>query len=165
MNQDKKDDETEIMVDILKSLKEKNEDIYDGLSKDQIEFVNEILNEKNEENADASNDSIEGEKYAKAIEDIANRIYNQNLIPNIKIKQIETNIYSFNDKEDSLMFDESDRLKCKFYFYNHIVLNGTDLETWIIETFKIPQSKPAISVSSAKPSTKKKQTKTTHYKK
>ena len=58
--------------------------------------------------------SIEGEKYAKAIEDVANRIYNQNLIPNINIKQIETNVYSFNDKEVSLMFDDNDRLKCKF---------------------------------------------------
>ena len=92
MNQDSKDDETNIMIDILKRLNEKKED------------------------ADASNDSIEGEKFAKAIEDIANRIYNQNLIPNIKIEQIETNVYSFNDKEVSLMFDESDRLKRNFYF-------------------------------------------------
>ena len=113
MNQDSKD--TEIMIDILKSLKEKKIDIYERLSKDQAEFINEILNEKKED-ADASNDSIEGEKFAKAIEDIANRIYNQNLIPNIKIEQIETNVYSFNDKEVSLMFDESDRLKRNFYF-------------------------------------------------
>ena len=115
MNQDSKDDETEIMIDILKSLKEKKIDIYERLSKDQAEFINEILNEKKED-ADASNDSIEGEKFAKAIEDIANRIYNQNLIPNIKIEQIETNVYSFNDKEVSLMFDESDRLKRNFNF-------------------------------------------------
>ena len=115
MNQDSKDDETEIMIDILKSLKEKKIDIYERLSKDQAEFINEILNEKKED-ADASNDSIEGEKFAKAIEDIANRVYNQNLIPNIKIEQIETNVYSFNDKEVSLMFDESDRLKRNFYF-------------------------------------------------
>lgn len=44
-----------------------------------------------------------------------------------------------------------------------------DLETWIIETFKIQQSKPMISVSSSngnKSATKKKTTsKTTHYKK
>ena len=46
MNQDNKDDETEIMIDILKSLKEKNVDIYEGLSKDQVEFINDILNEK-----------------------------------------------------------------------------------------------------------------------
>ena len=119
MNQDSKDDETEIMIDILKSLKEKKIDIYERLSKDQAEFINEILNEKKED-ADASNDSIEGEKFAKAIEDIANRIYNQNLIPNIKIEQIETNVYSFNDKEVSLMYDESDRLKRNFFFCNVI---------------------------------------------
>ena len=117
MNQDSKD--TEIMIDILKSLKEKKIDIYERLSKDQAEFINEILNEKKED-ADESNDSIEGEKFAKAIEDIANRIYNQNLIPNIKIEQIETNVYSFNDKEVSLMFDESDRLKRNFFFCNLI---------------------------------------------
>ena len=44
-----------------------------------------------------------------------------------------------------------------------------DLETWIIETFKIQQSKPMISVSSSngnKSATKKKTTsKTKHYKK
>ena len=115
MNQDNKDDETEIMIDILKSLKEKNVDIYEGLSKDQVEFINDILDEKKED-PDISNDSIEGEKYAKAIEDVANRIYNQNLIPNINIKQIETNVYSFNDKEVSLMFDGNDRLKCKVVY-------------------------------------------------
>ncbi|MCQ2819454.1 MAG: RNA polymerase I-specific transcription initiation factor RRN3 family protein, partial [archaeon] len=37
--QEKKDEETEIMVDILKSLKEKGVDIYEGLSKEQIEFI------------------------------------------------------------------------------------------------------------------------------
>ena len=52
MNQDSKDDETEIMIDILKSLKEKKIDIYERLSKDQAEFINEILNEKKED-ADA----------------------------------------------------------------------------------------------------------------
>ena len=117
ITQENKDDETEIMIDILKSLKEKNVDIYEGLSKEQIEFVNDVLNEKPDNEGDISNDSIEGEKYAKAIEEIANRMYNQKLIHDIKIKQIETNVYSFNDKEVSLMFDENDTLKCKLTLY------------------------------------------------
>ena len=145
LTSDKKDEETEIMLDILKSLKEKNVNIYEGLSKDQIEFLEEIMNDNkkdenndfNNDNNDISNDSIEGEKYAKAIEDIANRIYSKHLIPDIKIEQIESNIYSFNDKEVTLKFDENDNVK---------LLNGTDLETWIVDTFKIQQTPKAINV-------------------
>ena len=73
-----------------------------------------------------SSDTAEGEKYAKAIEEIANRIYSQNLIPDIKIEQIENNIYAFNDKEIKIKFDKNGRLK---------LLDGTDLEKWIIYTF------------------------------
>ena len=150
----KKDEETEIMLDIIRSLKEKNVDIYEGLNKNQIEFLNEMLQESDnninnindnmnnnnlgnnnyaqndiQKDNDSNDDSLEGEKYAKAIEDIANKIYSQNLIPDIKIEQIENNIYAFNDKEVTLKFDENDQLK---------LLDGTDLEKWIIESFKIP---------------------------
>ena len=144
-----KDEETEIMLDIIRSLKEKNVDIYEGLNKNQVEFLNEMLTESDNNNINSNNniinnnylqndmqkdnesndDSLEGEKYAKAIEDIANKIYSQNLIPDIKIAQIENNIYSFNDKEVTLKFDENDQLK---------LLDGTDLEKWIIDSFKIP---------------------------
>ena len=144
-----KDEETEIMLDIIRSLKEKNVDIYEGLNKNQVEFLNEMLTESDNNNISSNNniinnnylqndmqkdnesndDSLEGEKYAKAIEDIANKIYSQNLIPDIKIAQIENNIYSFNDKEVTLKFDENDQLK---------LLDGTDLEKWIIDSFKIP---------------------------
>ena len=152
-----KDEETEIMLDILRSLKEKNIDIYEGLNKNQIDFLNEMLkeNDNNNEinndnygNADyqkdneSNDDSAEGEKYAKAIEDIANRIYSQNLIPDIKIEQIETNIYSFNNKQVTLKFDENDQLK---------LLDGTDLEKWIINSFKIPsQVKSPVAVNKPK---------------
>ena len=156
-----KDEETEIMLDIIRSLKEKNVDIYEGLNKNQIEFLNEMLQESDnninninlndnminsnnymqneiQKDNESNDDSLEGEKYAKAIEDIANKIYSQNLIPDIKIEQIENNIYAFNDKEVTLKFDENDQLK---------LLDGTDLEKWIINSFKIPlqvKSPPAI---------------------
>ena len=142
-----KDEETEIMLDIIKTLKEKNVDIYEGLNKNQVEFLNEMLQESDNSNNindnvinnnympndtqkenDSNDDSLEGEKYAKAIEDVANRIYSQNLIPDIKIEQIENNIYAFNDKEVTLKFDENEQLK---------LLDGTDLEKWIIDSFKI----------------------------
>ena len=122
-------------------------DIYEGLNKNQVEFLNEMLQESDNSNNindnvinnnympndtqkenDSNDDSLEGEKYAKAIEDVANRIYSQNLIPDIKIEQIENNIYAFNDKEVTLKFDENDQLK---------LLDGTDLEKWIIDSFKI----------------------------
>ena len=76
-----------------------------------------------------NNDEIEqigGEKYAKKIEEIANRLYSKNLITEIKIEQIENNIYSFNDKETKLKFDKSGRLK---------LLDGSDLEIWMIKNF------------------------------
>ena len=71
-------------------------------------------------------EQAEGEKYAKSIEEMVNRIYSQNLIPEIKIEQIENNIYAFNDKEIKIKFDKNGRLK---------LLDGTDLEKWIIYTF------------------------------
>ena len=156
LSPNQKDEETEIMLDILRSLKEKNVDIYEGLNKNQIDFLNEMMKESdNVNNMDINNnlnnnanempkdnesndDSVEGEKYAKAIEDIANKIYSQNLIPDIKIEQIENNIYAFNDKEVTLKFDENDQLK---------LLDGTDLEKWIINSFKIPtqvKSPPSV---------------------
>ena len=159
-----KDEETEIMLDILRSLKEKNVDIYEGLNKNQIEFLKEMLTEpdtnldmnnnavnnnnymQNElQKDDASDDdSLEGEKYAKAIEDIANKIYSQNLIPDIKIEQIENNIYSFNDKEVTLKFDENDQLK---------LLDGTDLEKWIIDSFKISTQVKSSPITKPKKNT------------
>jgi hypothetical protein len=149
LSPNQKDEETEIMLDILRSLKEKNVDIYEGLNKNQIEFLNEMMKESDgmedmnmnnninnnyngnnmPKDNESNDDSVEGEKYAKAIEDIANKIYSQNLIPDIKIEQIENNIYAFNDKEVTLKFDENDQLK---------LLDGTDLEKWIINSFKIP---------------------------
>jgi hypothetical protein len=152
LSPNQKDEETEIMLDILRSLKEKNVDIYEGLNKNQVEFLNEMMKESDnfnnmdmnvnsnnnnnnyngnemQKDNESNDDSVEGEKYAKAIEDIANKIYSQNLIPDIKIEQIENNIYAFNDKEVTLKFDENDQLK---------LLDGTDLEKWIINSFKIP---------------------------
>lgn len=159
-----KDEETEIMLDILRSLKDKNVDIFEGLNKSQIDFLNEMMKESDNDNVNNNNlnsnnnlnnneyqkdneseDSTEGEKYAKAIEDIANKIYSQNLISEIKIEQIESNIYAFNDKEVTLKFDENDQLK---------LMDGTDLEKWIINSFKIPtQVKSPVVINKPKKTT------------
>ncbi len=113
-------------VDVIKKSKIYNfsGDYYNEIYEEalKIERNNEIKKLINLEESEV----IEGEKYAKAIEDIANRIYSQNLISEIKIEQIENNIYSFNGKEIVLKFDENRRLK---------LLDGTDLEKWIIYTF------------------------------
>ncbi len=113
-------------VDVIK-----NSNIYDFSG----DYFNEIYEEalkiersngiKKLINLDEINPG-EGDKYAKAIEEIANRIYTKNLISEIKIEQIENNIYSFNDKEITLKFDKNGKLK---------LLNGIDLENWIIYTF------------------------------
>ena len=109
-------------VDVIKKSKIYNfsGDYYNEIYEEalKIERNNEIKKLINLEESEV----IEGEKYAKAIEDIANRIYSQNLISEIKIEQIENNIYSFNGKEIVLKFDENRRLK---------LLDGTDLEKWI----------------------------------
>ena len=111
-------------VDVIKNSKLYNftgdyfNEIYEEALK--IERTHEIKKLLNMDETD------EGEKYAKTIEDIANRIYSKNLISEIKIEQIENNIYSFNDKEITLKFDKNGRLK---------LLDGTDLEEWIIYTF------------------------------
>ena len=113
-------------VDVIKNSKIYNftgeyfNKIYEEALK--IERSNEI---KKLINLDES-DSAEGEKYAKAIEDIANRIYSKNLIYEIKIEKIDNNIFSFNDKEINLKFDDNGKLK---------LLDGTDLEQWILFTF------------------------------
>ena len=113
-------------VDVIKKSKIYNfsGDYYNEIYEEalKIERNNEIKKLINLEESEV----IEGEKYAKAIEDIANRIYSKNLISEIKIEQIENNIYSFNGKEIVLKFDENRRLK---------LLDGTDLEKWIIYTF------------------------------
>ena len=68
----------------------------------------------------------EGEKYAKYIEDLVNKMYDDNLITNINIEQIDDNVYTFNDIEIKLKFDKNGFLKLQ---------NGTDLEKWILNNF------------------------------
>ena len=68
----------------------------------------------------------EGEKYAKYIEDLVNKMYDDNLITNINIEQIDDNVYTFNDIEIKLKFDKNGFLKLQ---------NGTDLEKWILNHF------------------------------
>ena len=53
----------------------------------------------------------EGEKYAKYIEDLVNKMYDDNLITNINIEQIDDNVYTFNDIEIKLKFDKNGFLK------------------------------------------------------
>lgn len=110
MSQNNKDDETEIMIDILKSLKEKGVNIFEGLSKEQIEFINEVLNDEQVEDVDEDTN-----KYIIAIETIVNELYSNKLISEVKIEEIETNEYIFNDKKACLMFDENNTLKCIFF--------------------------------------------------
>ena len=68
----------------------------------------------------------EGERYAKYIEDLVNKMYDDNLITNINIEQIDDNVYTFNDIEIKLKFDKNGFLKLQ---------NGTDLEKWILNNF------------------------------
>ena len=82
-------------------------------------------------NNQKENEIDEGEKYAKNIEDLVNKLYDDNLISNINIEQIEDNIYKFNDLEIKLKFDKNGFLKLQ---------NGSDLEKWILNNFGKNQS-------------------------
>ena len=53
-------------------------------------------------------------------------MYDDNLISNINIEQIEDNVYKFNDLEIKLKFDKNGFLKLQ---------NGADLEKWILNNF------------------------------
>ena len=55
-------------------------------------------------------------------------MYDKNIIGDIKIEQIEDNIYIFNDKEVNLKIDKNGDLKLQ---------NGKNLKEWIIENFGI----------------------------
>ncbi len=79
-------------------------------------------------NNNKDNDIDEGEKFAKNIEELVNKMYEDNLISDIKIEQIDDNVYTFNNKEIKLKFDNHGFLKLQ---------NGTDLEKWLINNFGI----------------------------
>ena len=79
-------------------------------------------------NKQRESDLDEGEKYAKDIEDLVNKMYEENLISDIKIEQIDDNVYTFNNKEIKLKFDNHGFLKLH---------NGEDLEKWLINNFGI----------------------------
>ena len=79
-------------------------------------------------NQQKESDLDEGEKYAKDIEDLVNKMYEENLISDIKIEQIDDNVYIFNNKEIKLKFDNHGFLK---------LYNGEDLEKWLINNFGI----------------------------
>ena len=53
-------------------------------------------------------------------------MYDDDIITDVKIEQIDDNVYTFNNKEIKLKFDENGILKLE---------NGTDLEKWIIKNF------------------------------
>ena len=72
-------------------------------------------------NNEKDNEMDEGEKYAKKIEDLVNKMYDENLISDIKIEQID-------DKVIKLKFDKNGLLKLQ---------NGTDLKNWILNNFGI----------------------------
>ena len=55
-------------------------------------------------NKQKDNEIDEGEKYAKSIEDLVNKMYDDNLISNINIEQIEDNVYKFNNLEIKLKY-------------------------------------------------------------
>ena len=65
--------------------------INDNMNNNNLGNNNYAQNDIQKDN-DSNDDSLEGEKYAKAIEDIANKIYSQNLIPDIKIEQTKNKI-------------------------------------------------------------------------
>ena len=101
-----------------------NEIYEEALKIERNNGIEKIMNLNNQK----ENEMDEGEKYAKKIEDLVNKLYDENLISDIKIEQIDDNIYTFNDREIKLKFDKNGLLKLQ---------NGTDLKNWILNNFGI----------------------------
>ena len=98
------------------------DEIYEeALKIERSNGIEKFMNLKRKES-----DIDEGEKYAKNIEDLVNKMYDDGIITDVKIEQIDDNVYTFNNKEIKLKFDENGILKLE---------NGTDLEKWIIKNF------------------------------
>ena len=126
-----------IMIDILNTLKKSNLDITKKLNKKEAFELNEILkkrdftysndnkNENNENEEEYDNDPI-----VSSIEEIVNRNFIMNLIPMIKIEQIDNNNYLFNNKKVYLLFDNQNKTQLK-------TNEGKDFELWLIENFSI----------------------------
>ena len=98
-----------------------NEIYEEALKIERSNGIEKFMNLKREES-----DIDEGEKYAKNIEDLVNKMYDDGIITDVKIEQIDDNVYTFNNKEIKLKFDENGILKLE---------NGTDLGKWIIKNF------------------------------
>ena len=101
-----------------------NEIYEEALKIERSSGVEKFMNLNNNKD----NDIDEGEKFAKNIEDLVNKMYEEHLISDIKIEQIDDNVYTFNNKEIKLKFDNHGFLKLQ---------NGTDFEKWLINNFGI----------------------------
>ena len=78
-----------------------NEIYEEALKIERSSGVEKFMNLNNNKD----NDIDEGEKFAKNIEDLVNKMFEENLISDIKIEQIDDNVYTFNNKEIKLKFD------------------------------------------------------------
>lgn len=96
-----RDEDTNIMIDILMDfINNKGEtEINKGLNANQKSRLKSIL---------ASREILDNEsdKYISAIEEIVNRNFQNKMICKIKIEQINSRKYKFDDKEVTLKFDQ-----------------------------------------------------------
>jgi len=150
------------MVDILNSIKNTEADIYANLNDTQKASLNEILekyknsneekkNGKNgnqiilsEENANEEDDII-----ISKIEDVVNENFTKKKIINIKIDQVNDDIFKFNDK-NAVLFIENDILKVR----EKGVIN---FEDWILQNFGTgtnPKSTKKVTANGTTPTAK-----------
>ena len=125
-----------IMIDILNTLKNSNLDITKKLTKNEAFELKEILKKRdktysNDKNGNENeNEEYENDPIVKTIEEIVNRNYSMNLIPMIKIEQIDNNNYLFDNKKVYLDFDIQNKTQLK-------TNEGKDFELWLIKNFSI----------------------------
>ena len=125
-----------IMIDILNTLKKSNLDITKKLSKKEAFELNEILKKRDKtysndnKNENSENEEYDNDPIVSSIEEIVNRNFVMNLIPMIKIEQIDNNNYLFNNKKVFLLFDNQNKTQLK-------TNEGKDFELWLIENFSI----------------------------
>ena len=153
-----KDDDVLLMVDMLNDIRSQDIDIYAGLNDSQKASLNEILGrykiseDKVENNTNVNNNAnnnpiydviyiliFQDEEIIKKIEEIVNSKFYEKKIINIKIDQVDEDTYKFNDKVAVLLI-ENDILKLK---------NGPTFEDWVTFNFS-SENKTAQNVKKEK---------------
>ena len=121
------------MINLLKKLKSLGYKLEDGMTEDEIKYLNSVLGEENknlgENPVEDDEDDELGTKIVSLIERDVNELYAKKIIEKIKIDQVDSETYTFSNEKltKSVKFKvENDNLICD---------NGDTFLSWIVANF------------------------------